>query len=95
MPKYPWRSYSPLRTHDFDDGLVVKGREPGQLFVCRNCQRRFKYDSSMHETWAVGKARSFLALESAVSLRWISEGCAGGPSLADEDDSKRVKRRAA
>ena len=37
MPKHPWRFYSPLRTHDFDDGIPLKGREPGRLFVCRNC----------------------------------------------------------
>jgi hypothetical protein len=95
MPKYPWRSYSPLRTHDFDDGVPLKGREPGQLFICRNCQRRFKYDSSMHATWAVGKAPRFLGLDSSVTRRWLSEGCAGGPSHADEDDSKRIKRRVA
>jgi hypothetical protein len=95
MPKYPWQSYSPLRTHDFDDGLPVKGKEPGQLFVCRNCQRRFKYDSSTHTTWAVGKPRSFLALEGSISRRWVGEWCAGGPNVADEADSKRTKRRVA
>ena len=45
MSKYPWRFYNPLRTHDFGDGILLKGREPGRLFVCRNCFRRFKYDS--------------------------------------------------
>jgi len=95
MPKYPWRFYSPLRTHDFDDGVLLKGREPGQLFVCRNCLRRFKYDSWAHTTWAVGKGRGFSALESSVSSRWLSEYCAGGPSHADEQDSKRTKMRAA
>jgi len=95
MPKYPWRFYSPLRTHDFDDGVALKGREPGQLFVCRNCGRRFKYDAETHVTWAVGKGRNFSALDRAVSLRWITEQCAGGPSGADEDDSKRLKSRVA
>jgi len=95
MPKYPWRSYSPLRTHDFDEGVLLNGREPGMLFVCRNCLRRFKYDSSEHRTWAVGKARGFSALESSVSARWLSEVCAGGPSSTDEEDSKRIRSRAA
>jgi len=95
MPKYPWRFYSPLRTHDFDDGVPLKGREPGQLFVCRNCGRRFKYDSVAHLTWAVGKGREFSALASSVSSRWISEQCAGGPSRTDEEDSKRLRSRVA
>jgi hypothetical protein len=90
MPKYPWRFYSPLRTHDFGDGVLLKGREPGRLFVCRNCLRRFKYDSSAHTTWAVGKARGFPALDSSVSSRWISEQCTGGPAHEDEEDSKRT-----
>jgi len=95
MPKSPWRFYSPLRSHDFDDGVPKKGREPGRLFVCRNCLRRFKYDSSTRTTWAVGKGRRFAALESSVSGRWVGESCAGGPGQADEEDSKRIVPRAA
>jgi hypothetical protein len=91
MAKYPWKSYSPLRTHDFDDGVPLNGSQPGQLFVCRNCGRRFKFDSEARRTWAVGKGRSFLALQDTISSRWISEACAGGPNEHDESDSKRIK----
>jgi hypothetical protein len=95
MPRSPWRFCSPLRSHDFDDGAPLKGREPGRLFVCRNCLRRFKFDSSAQRTWAVGKGRGFRALERSVSGRWLSEECAGGPSHADEEDSKRIASRVA
>ncbi len=91
MPKYPWRSYNPLRTHDFDDGVLLKGREPGRLFVCRNCLRRFKYDATERRTWAVGNGRSFPALESSVNTRWVLEGCTGGPGESDQEDSKRLR----
>ena len=91
MPKYPWKSYSPLRTHDFADGVFLDGPEPGDLFVCRNCHRRFKFDSDVHRTWAVGKGRSYLPLHDAVSSRWISEPCSGGPNEKDKEDSKRLK----
>jgi hypothetical protein len=91
MGKYPWKSYSPLRTHDFDDGVLVNGGQPGQLFVCRNCGRRFKFDSTARRTWAVGKGRSFPALQDAITSRWISEACTGGPNEHDESDSKRIK----
>lgn len=95
MPKYPWKSYSPLRTHDFDEAVFVDGNQPGQLFVCRNCGRRFKFDSGEHRTWAVGKGQTFAALQDAISSRWISEACAGGPNKHDENDSKRIKLRVA
>ena len=91
MAKYPWKSYSPLRTHDFDDGVLVKGRQPGQLFICRNCRRRFKFDAAERRTWAVAGGRGFPALQDAVSSRWVAEFCTGGPSAHDEDDSKRIK----
>ena len=95
MPKYPWRMYSPLRTHEFDDGVSLKGQEPGQLFVCRTCGRRFKYDAVAHTTWAVGKGQGYSALQSSVTSRWITEYCAGNPSRADEEDSKRFRSRVA
>ena len=91
MPKYPWKSYSPLRTHDFGDTVFRDGEEPGDLFVCRTCERRFKFDSDAHRTWAVGKGRSSPALHDSVSSRWISEPCSGVPSAKDADDSKRLK----
>ena len=91
MPKYPWKSYSPLRTHDFDEGLLTEGSQPGVLFVCRNCSRRFKFDSMARRTWAVGEGNNYLALQDAVSRRWISETCSGGPNDGDAADSKRIK----
>jgi len=93
MPKYPWQPYSPLRTHDFDDGVFVDGPQPGNLFVCRNCNRRFKFDSAAHKTWAVGKGRTYFALHDSVSSRWITQPCSGSPNEQDEEDSKRVKPR--
>jgi hypothetical protein len=95
MPKYPWRVYSPLRTHDFDDGVQLKGREPGELYICRKCLRRFKFDSLGRVTWAVAKDREYSALETSISNRWISEQCAQAPGPADEEDSRRVRRRVA
>ena len=93
MPKYPWKSYSPLRTHEFDDGVSTQGPEPGVLFICRSCSRRFKFDSIARRTWAVGEGRSYLALQDAVSRRWVSESCSGEPNEDDAEDSKQVKLR--
>ena len=94
MPKYPWKTYSPLRTHEFEDGIPLDGAQPGQLFECKNCGRRFKFDREEHRTWAVGKGRSYLALHDSISSRWIAEPCSGGPNANDAEDSKRVKLRA-
>ena len=95
MPKYPWRDYSPLRTHDFDDGVRLKGREPGELFICRKCRRRFKYEPETRITWAVGNDRSYSALQDAVSSRWVSEPCPLAPNPADREDSRRLRKRVA
>ena len=92
MPKYPWKPYSPLRTHDFDEGLALEG---GDLFVCKTCGRRFKFNREAHRTWAVGDGKGYLPLQDSVSSRWIAEPCSGGPNARDVQDSKRVKTRAA
>jgi len=94
MPKYPWKTYSPLRTHDFDDGVSMNGAQPGDLYVCKNCGRRFKFDRDMHRTWAVGTGQRYLALHDSISSRWIAESCSGGPNANDAEDSKRIKLRA-
>ena len=92
MPKYPWKNYSPLRTHDFDEGVAHNGVQPGVLFVCRNCLRRFKFDPGAHTTWAVGApSDDFLALRDSVTRRWVSEWCSGGPATGDAEDSKQIK----
>jgi hypothetical protein len=91
-PKYPWRSYSPLRTHDF---IVAPSESPSHLrvFVCRKCDRRFKFNAGDHTTWAVARDANSSALQDAVNTRWLSEPCVGRRE-ADEADGKLIKGRA-
>jgi hypothetical protein len=89
-PKYPWRSYSPLRTHDFVEG-IFKSSPSLRFFVCRRCDRRFRFDPDEHTTWAVGTDENLSALHSAANRRWLSEQCVGQRSEVDREDSKRIK----
>jgi hypothetical protein len=88
MTRSVWKSYNPLRSHDFGKGRFLGTPEPGQLFVCRNCYRAFRYDPRTQRTWAVGRDECCSALEDSVNRRWLSEDCAGGPSDFDEQDSQ-------
>jgi hypothetical protein len=89
MTQSVWKSYEALRTHDFGDGFFLNVSEPGQLFVCQNCYRGFKYDARSHRTWAVGTDKLCSALDGAVNARWLTEPCAGGPTDLDRRDSTR------
>jgi hypothetical protein len=91
MTEYPWKGYSPLRSHDFSEGHSSSPFEPGQLFTCRNCYRGFKYDPRTQKTWAVGRDERCSPLDSSVNRRWLAEDCPGGPSDWDEDDSMRFE----
>lgn len=90
-PKYPWRSYSPLRTHDFIEGLFPESSRPLRVFICRSCDRRFKFDKDTHTTWAIGRDERLSPLHGTVNTRWLSEPCAGRRRQADEEDFKRIK----
>jgi hypothetical protein len=83
-----WKSYDPLRTHDFGAGFLNVS-EVGQLFICRNCHRGFKYDPGTQRTWAIGRDKRCSALESSVNRRWLAEPCAGGPTDFDQQDSTK------
>jgi len=89
-PKYPWRAYSPLRTHDFVDESRSKDSSE-RVFACRSCGRRFMYDPSMHETWAIAADAKSSPLQSAVSSRWIAQRCLGKWVESDEKDRRRIK----
>ncbi len=91
-PKYPWRSYSPLRTHDFIEAFFPESPPPLRVFICRSCDRRFKFDASDHTTWAVARDENLSALQDAVNTRWLSEPCAGRRET-DEADNKLIKGR--
>jgi hypothetical protein len=93
--KYPWRSYRPLRTHDFVEGLPSRRPSPHTVFVCRRCDRRFKFDPDTRATWAVGRDADFSDLEDAVTARWVAEPCLGKRQKSDDEDFKRTKHSAA
>lgn len=89
-PKYPWRSYSPLRTHDFTEEILSHTSPPLRVFICRSCDRRFKFDAFDHTTWAVASDAKFSALQEAVNRRWLSEPCTGRRN-PDSADFKLIK----
>ena len=75
-PSYPWRSYRVLRTHDFierTNGQSV----PFRIFHCRTCERRFKFDTVTHATFAIASDAADTTLPSAVGERWVAERCPG------------------
>jgi hypothetical protein len=90
MTQYLWKSYDPLRSHDFGEGRFLDTSEPGQLFICRNCYRAFKYDPRTERTWAVGRDERCSPLDGPVNQRWLAEHCAGGPSDFDGQDSQQL-----
>lgn len=93
-PKYPWRTYSALRTHDFVDESDDDADATRRVFACRTCGRRFMYDAEMHETWAIAEDAQKTPLQEAVSSRWVAQRCAGKRLEADREDSRRVKTTA-
>lgn len=89
-PKYPWRSYSTLRTHDFIELFPGERLKPLRFFVCRSCDRRFKFDPDRRTTRAI--AESLSELHDSVASRWLAERCTGQRSPADERDATKVTR---
>jgi hypothetical protein len=89
-PKYPWRSYSPLRTHDFIEEIIPQTSPPLRVFICQSCDRRFKFDAVDHTTWAVASDAKLSALQEAVNRRWLAEPCAGRRN-PDSEDYKLIK----
>lgn len=90
-PKYPWRSYSPLRTHDFIEAPPSGSSPPLRVFICRSCDRSFKFDVGARMTWAIAKDERLSALQDAVNRRWLSETCVGR-SDTNEADRKLIKK---
>ena len=93
-PRYPWRSYSLLRTHDFVEMFREAGAQPFRFFECRTCGRRFRFDSESRLTRAIAQDPKLSELHASVSSRWLAERCAGRRTEADEQDAKKLKRRA-
>lgn len=89
-PRYPWRSYSVLRTHDFVE-LAPGDGEPARLFLCRTCARAFKFDPSLRRTWAVAREGRHVALPRAASERWVAERCTGERRAGDDDVARRAR----
>lgn len=71
--------------------LVTKGADSDRVFVCRSCDRRFKFDSVTFTTWAIARDENLSPLQDAVSSRWLSEKCIGQRRDGDEADFKRIK----
>jgi hypothetical protein len=89
-PRYPWRSYSVLRTHDFVE-LAPGAGEQARLFLCRACARAFKFDASLRRTWAVTRDGRHAPLPRAVSERWVAERCTGRQRAGDDEVVRRVR----
>ncbi len=87
------RKQSPWGTHEFRV-KTLDGSTPGAGgarlgFTCRSCHRKFSQTPSNHRTWAVNEQG--MALDSAVTDRWLSEECVRHPTEMDDDDRKKVR----
>ncbi|MGH7803151.1 MAG: hypothetical protein ACREQJ_02285 [Candidatus Binatia bacterium] len=76
-PSYPWRSYRVLRTHDFIESVPRSEARSFRIFICRDCHRRFKFDTVTLATSAIGKDEQFSSLPNDVGSRWLTERCPG------------------
>lgn len=86
----------PWSTHDFRV-KTLEGLAPGTSgsrlgFSCRSCGRKFSQTPGNHRTWAVNEQG--MALESAVTDRWLSESCPHHSAASDEDDRTRLRKPA-
>ncbi len=86
------RVKSPWGTHDFKvktlEGATGGAGGSRLGFTCRKCDRQFSQTPLNRRTWAINEAG--MALESAVTDRWLSEVCPRLPAVTDED-RKRLR----
>jgi hypothetical protein len=84
----PWESHE-FRVKTLDGGAAgAGGARLG--FSCRNCGRKFAQTPATRRTWAVNDAG--LALDDAVTDRWLDENCLRHPGATDDDDRKLLRR---
>jgi hypothetical protein len=80
-------------THDFKVKMLDwSGARGSRLaYTCRLCGRKFCLFTILNQgTWAVdGEGR---ALETAVSSRWLNEGCPRLFNTKDDEDRKRLSK---
>ena len=85
------------KTHDFKVKTLegsTSGAGGAKLgFTCRNCGRKFTQTPVNRRTWAVNDQG--LALDNAVTARWLSEDCLHRPGTDDEADRARLRTAAA
>jgi hypothetical protein len=86
--KPPWDSHE-FRVKTLD--TTAAGAGGARLgFSCRNCGRKFAQTPATRRTWAVNDAG--LALDDAVTDRWLDENCLRHPGATDDDDRKLLRR---
>jgi len=86
--KPPWDSHE-FRVKTLDG--TAAGAGGARLgFSCRNCGRKFAQTPATRRTWAVNDAG--LALDDAVTDRWLDENCLRHPGATDDDDRKLLRR---
>ena len=84
----PWESHE-FRVKTLD--ATAAGAGGARLgFACRNCGRKFAQTPATRRTWAVNDAG--LALDDAVTDRWLDENCLRHPGATDDDDRKLLRR---
>jgi len=84
----PWESHE-FRVKTLDGSAAgAGGARLG--FSCRNCGRKFAQTPATRRTWAVNDAG--LALDDAVTDRWLDENCLRHPGATDDDDRKPLRR---
>jgi hypothetical protein len=84
----PWESHE-FRVKTLDGSAAgAGGARLG--FSCRNCGRKFAQTPATRRTWAVNDAG--LALDDAVTDRWLDENCLRHPGATDDDDRKLLRR---
>ena len=86
--KPPWDSHE-FRVKTLDG--TAAGAGGARLgFSCRNCGRKFAQTPATRRTWAVNDAG--LALDDAVTDRWLDQNCLRHPGATDDDDRKLLRR---
>ncbi|MGH7933599.1 MAG: hypothetical protein ACREQN_10590 [Candidatus Binataceae bacterium] len=84
---------SPWDTHDFKAKTLegsASGASGSRLgFTCRSCGRKFNHTLGNRRTWAVNNEG--VALDDAVTTRWLAENCLRYPAATDDDDRKRLR----
>ncbi len=83
------------KTHDFAVKMLAWSAPRGSTLAyrCRRCGRSFQQFSAVSRgIWAVDDAGR--ALDSSVTDQWLSDKCPRLLSAQDEEDRKRLSKRA-